>query len=90
MRSMKILFMLVVLFFPADDINCQTYTVVDTGQIRCYDDRTEIAYPKAGSAFFGQDAQYNGNPPKCPMALLRRETNAMGGLDISYHYHNTY
>ena len=40
-----------------------TYPVVDTGQIRCYSDRFEMAYPKAGGAFYGQDAQYNGNQP---------------------------
>ncbi len=39
------------------------YTIVDTGQIRCYDDRTEISYTRPGAAFFGQDAQYNGNQP---------------------------
>ncbi len=37
------------------------YTIVDTGQIRCYDDTTEIKYPKADAKYFGQDAHYNGN-----------------------------
>jgi hypothetical protein len=41
----------------------QSYTVVDTGQIRCYSDTGETEYPKTGAAFFGQDAQYNGNQP---------------------------
>ncbi len=40
-----------------------TYVVVDTGQIRCYNNNTEIQYPKTGAAFFGQDAHYNGNQP---------------------------
>ncbi|MHC4743624.1 MAG: Lcl C-terminal domain-containing protein, partial [Planctomycetota bacterium] len=40
-----------------------SYTVVDTGQVRCYSDRAEIEYPKAGKVFFGQDAQYIGNEP---------------------------
>lgn len=40
-----------------------TYPIVDTGQIRCYNNTTEIAYPQADSAFFGQDAQYQGNQP---------------------------
>ena len=39
------------------------YTIVDTGQVRCYSDRMEIKYPQTGDAFFGQDAQYNGNQP---------------------------
>ena len=39
------------------------YTIVDTGQLRCYSDNTEIEYPDAADAFFGQDAQYAGNEP---------------------------
>ena len=39
------------------------YPIVDTGQIRCYDDRTEIEFPKSGRDWSGQDAQYNGNQP---------------------------
>ena len=37
------------------------YCVVDTGQIRCYNNRTEIRYPKSNAAFFGQDAHYHGH-----------------------------
>ncbi|MHC4638883.1 MAG: Lcl C-terminal domain-containing protein, partial [Planctomycetota bacterium] len=37
--------------------------IVDTGQIRCYNNSTEIEYPKTGAAFFGQDAHYKGNQP---------------------------
>jgi len=40
-----------------------TYPIVDTGQIRCYENATETVYHSAGAAFFGQDAQYNGNQP---------------------------
>ncbi|QHI70920.1 DUF1566 domain-containing protein [Tichowtungia aerotolerans] len=39
------------------------YPIVDTGQIRCYDDRTEIEFPKVGNSWSGQDAQYAGNQP---------------------------
>ncbi len=39
------------------------YPIVDTGQLRCFDDRMEIDYPEVGRPFFGQDAQYNGNQP---------------------------
>ena len=39
------------------------YAVVDTAQDRCFSDRKEIAYPKAGEAFFGQDAEYQGPAP---------------------------
>lgn len=37
--------------------------IVDTGQDAFYDTNKEIPYPKPGSAFYGQDAQYAGNQP---------------------------
>lgn len=43
--------------------SAQSYTIVDTSQIRCYNNTTEIQYPKFGQSFFGQDAQYNSNQP---------------------------
>lgn len=39
------------------------YTIVDTGQQRCYGAGREIGFPEAGRRFFGQDAQYEGNQP---------------------------
>jgi len=39
------------------------YPVVDTGQTKCYDNRGEIAAPRAGQPFYGQDAQYHGIQP---------------------------
>lgn len=41
----------------------RSYTIVDTAQIRCYNDRSEIEYPNARADWFGQDAQYAGNQP---------------------------
>ena len=41
-----------------------TYPIVDTGQKRCFDNRKEINFPWKNQAFYGQDAQYNGNQPK--------------------------
>ncbi|MBN2011733.1 DUF1566 domain-containing protein [candidate division KSB1 bacterium] len=41
----------------------QSYKIVDTGQTTCYGNITEISAPIAGSAFYGQDAQYNGYQP---------------------------
>ena len=38
------------------------YAVVDTGQQLCYDSRSEIAPPKPGQPFCGQDAQFTGHP----------------------------
>jgi len=41
----------------------QPYTIVDTGQSQYYDNRGEIAPPKPGQSFDGQDAQYRGVQP---------------------------
>ncbi|MFN2284234.1 MAG: DUF1566 domain-containing protein, partial [Anaerolineae bacterium] len=40
-----------------------TYPVVDTGQDKCYNALTETACPDEGTAFYGQDAQSDGNQP---------------------------
>jgi hypothetical protein len=40
-----------------------TYTVVDTGQAKCYNNSSEAACPVEGAAFYGQDAQFDGNQP---------------------------
>ena len=39
------------------------YTIVDTGQTKCYDNLKEILIPAKGDPFYGQDAQYQGNQP---------------------------
>ena len=39
------------------------YTIVGTGQTKCYDIRREVAPPGPGQPFFGQDAQYQGRQP---------------------------
>ena len=44
-------------------LTAQTYTVVATGQTKCYDNRNEIAPPKPGQPFYGQDAQFQARPP---------------------------
>jgi len=41
-----------------------SYPIVDTGQKRCFDNSKEISYPWKNQAFYGQDAQYNGNQPQ--------------------------
>ena len=56
----------------------QSYTVVDTGQTRCYDNRSEIAPPKRGQPFYGQDAQFQGHSPSytlAPDGLTVRDNN---------------
>ena len=47
---------------PADE---GAFVVVDTGQVKCYDNRNEIAPPKPGQPFYGQDAQFRHHPPSC-------------------------
>ncbi len=39
------------------------YAIVGTGQTKCYDNSREIAPPKPGQPFYGQDAQHPGNQP---------------------------
>ncbi|MEW6142049.1 MAG: DUF1566 domain-containing protein [Chloroflexota bacterium] len=39
------------------------YTIVDTGQTEYYDNSKEIAAPRQGEPFYGQDAHYRGNQP---------------------------
>lgn len=55
--------LLTVLLLPLAADGIPTYPIVDTAQIRCYDDHMEIAYPQAGMPYFGQDAQYRGLEP---------------------------
>lgn len=39
------------------------YLIVGTGQTKCYDNRNEIAPPKPGQPFYGQDARHRGTQP---------------------------
>ena len=39
------------------------YVIVDTGQLKCYGNTTEIACPDKGEPFHGQDAQFSGAQP---------------------------
>ncbi|HTY08904.1 MAG TPA: DUF1566 domain-containing protein [Candidatus Edwardsbacteria bacterium] len=41
----------------------RSYRIVDTGQDKCFDNTGEIATPRQGEAFDGQDAQHQGNAP---------------------------
>jgi Protein of unknown function (DUF1566)/EF hand len=38
------------------------FTVPNTGQAKCYGSSGEIAWPKKGQAYYGQDGQYWGRP----------------------------
>jgi len=37
--------------------------IPDTGQTKCYNDKTEIPCPKKGQDYYGQDGNYTINPP---------------------------
>ncbi|MBW1842677.1 MAG: hypothetical protein JRI75_12965, partial [Deltaproteobacteria bacterium] len=41
----------------------RTHLIVDTGQMKCYDNDKEIPFSKRSQPFYGQDAQYEGNRP---------------------------
>jgi hypothetical protein len=41
----------------------RAYAVVDTGQVKCYDEQREVPCPADGQAFHGQDAQVAGAVP---------------------------
>lgn len=40
-----------------------TFEVVDTGQVKFFNDSIEITDPVQGDDFYGQDAQFTGNAP---------------------------
>ncbi len=63
-----VLYMIILTWIPGVSVADASadrvpYTIVDTAQVRCYSNNAEIEFPKAGAAFFGQDAQYIGNEP---------------------------
>lgn len=63
MNGKKLFILLSMLGLTVYVLAAYPYKIVDTGQIRCYSNNPEIEYPQAGAAFYGQDAQYNGNQP---------------------------
>ncbi|MDP8201409.1 MAG: DUF1566 domain-containing protein [Candidatus Tenebribacter burtonii] len=72
MRKQKLLrkgkltnFRMIILLFilPISIINALDYEVVDTGQVKYFDNQIEIFAPGQTDPFFGQDAQFNGNQP---------------------------
>ena len=40
----------------------QPYTIVDSGQVKCYDNAKPITPPQPGQPFYGQDAQFHAHP----------------------------
>ncbi len=40
-----------------------SYSIIDTDQVKCYDNSRQIICPQPGDPFYGQDAQYMGVQP---------------------------
>lgn len=64
MKDMLIRPTLILLFASSAPAANLPYPVVDTGQARCYDDRSAITAPKPAQPFYGQDAQFAIHPAK--------------------------
>lgn len=61
MKKIKVLSFLLVVFSLGVN-GSLAGALPDTGQTRCYDDSKQIACPQPGEDFYGQDAQYSGEP----------------------------
>lgn len=69
-----------LLVLPVFAQNRLNYPIVDTGVIRCYDNQKEISFPQPGTAFFGQDAHFQGNQPKYRKNSDHTVTDLITGL----------
>lgn len=73
--NVKLIGFLIIGVFIALNSGCQTseeaeeteftgvYPVVDTGQVKYYNNQQEITAPASGEEFYGQDANYSGYTP---------------------------
>ncbi len=57
------LILLLVILPISSLIYALDFEVVNTGQVKCFDNQNEITAPAPGGAFYGQDAQFSGNQP---------------------------
>ncbi len=64
MNQRKRFFTIITILLLATFLGALDYPIVDTGQTDCFNNTTTIESPSAGEAFFGQDAQYDGNQPQ--------------------------
>lgn len=60
----RLLFVAVLFLLFCSTHYVYAWPVPDTGQTKCYDDTDEIPCPSPGEDFYGQDANYNTNPPQ--------------------------
>jgi len=44
-------------------VQAQSYAIAGTGQVKAYNNTTEIAVPESGQSWYGQSANYPGNQP---------------------------
>lgn len=59
-----VLMVLLLLFLLVPAINAHAGPLPDTGQAKCYNNSAEMTpCPAPGEAFYGQDGNYNINPP---------------------------
>jgi uncharacterized protein DUF1566/type IX secretion system substrate protein len=62
-RSAVLVTLFCLVIAAAQSWSQSSYPVVDTGQDECYNNSNQMSFPSAGQAFYGQDAQHNGNQP---------------------------
>lgn len=74
------LFLLMISLFASESIFSQSYPIVDTRQTECYDNTTDISEPNESDAFYGQDANYNGNQPSYTINTDGTVTDNITGL----------
>jgi hypothetical protein len=60
-KTAGILLSLILLSYGS--ANATDYTIVDTGQDHCYNNSNQIICPDEGEPFYGQDSQFENNPP---------------------------
>lgn len=56
------------------------YPIVDTNQLKCYDNQEDIIFPKEGKEFYGQDANFAGNQPQYKDSGTGAITDLVTGL----------
>jgi len=61
-RKLSFILLSFVFSFNLHPVGAADNVIVDTGQVKCYNNSREIPYPKPGESFFGQDAEYVRNP----------------------------
>ncbi len=61
---MKPLYLINFLLLSAGAATAQSYRIVDTNQVKSYDEKRQMDFPSKNEKFYGQDSQYLGYAPK--------------------------